>query len=207
MTKYLQNLKATIPGLLLSFALVSASLAWSNPSTFLPPKSNTLAPINSGSIGQIKTGSLFIDALDENNTPYANGLIVGHGNVGIGTTSPGTKLEVAGGAIKATDGLIIETRTSDGNYETGRLWLRTDISFVGPFGASWDIGFRINQGTTQTPDIISVAIEQQGTLSSPLRIAKNNQAYGVILVDEADASASKVKIVLPGGVEKFLKKI
>jgi len=52
------------------------------------------------------------------------------GNVGIGTTSPGTnKLEVQGGPIKATGGLIIETRTSDPSSPvTGRIWLRTDLS-------------------------------------------------------------------------------
>ena len=49
------------------------------------------------------------------------------GNVGIGTTSPGAKLEVQGGSIKATGGLIIETRTSDpASPATGQMWLRTD---------------------------------------------------------------------------------
>jgi hypothetical protein len=51
------------------------------------------------------------------------------GNVGIGTDVPETKLEVVGGAIKATGGLIIETRTDDPAASVdGQLWLRTDIS-------------------------------------------------------------------------------
>jgi len=50
------------------------------------------------------------------------------GNVGIGTTSPGAKLEVQGGPIKATGGLIIETRTTDPTPPaTGQMWLRSDI--------------------------------------------------------------------------------
>jgi len=53
-----------------------------------------------------------------------------NGNVGIGTASPGAKLEVQGGSIRATGGLIIETRTTDPTTTpaTGQTWLRTDIN-------------------------------------------------------------------------------
>jgi len=44
------------------------------------------------------------------------------------TSSPSTALEVQGRPIKATGGLIIETRTSDPpSPVTGQIWLRTDL--------------------------------------------------------------------------------
>jgi len=65
----------------------------------------------------------------DNNKVFSPHLTVANGgNVGIGTASPGAKLEVQGGSIKATGGLIIEERTSDpASPATGQMWLRTDI--------------------------------------------------------------------------------
>lgn len=57
-----------------------------------------------------------------------NTMAVMGGNVGIGTVSPSTRLEVSGGAIKATGGLIIETRTDDpATPANGQMWVRTDL--------------------------------------------------------------------------------
>jgi len=48
------------------------------------------------------------------------------GNVGIGTVTPGARLEVVGGLIKASGGLVIETRTSNPtNPVSGQMWLIT----------------------------------------------------------------------------------
>jgi len=50
----------------------------------------------------------------------------GGGNVGIGPGAPTATLEVFGGPIKATGGLIIETRASDPpSPQTGQIWLIT----------------------------------------------------------------------------------
>ena len=58
------------------------------------------------------------------NTLYVDGVI----GIGTRTITSGSKLEVVGGAIKATGGFILETRTSDPvSPQVGQMWLRTDL--------------------------------------------------------------------------------
>ncbi len=71
--------------------------AWTEPAQ-KPPAGNLEAPINTSNIGQLKQGNLVLNT----NGTWANGLIVANGNVGIGTTNPTQKLDVAGNA-RATD--------------------------------------------------------------------------------------------------------
>ncbi|MBN2138344.1 MAG: hypothetical protein JW720_11100 [Sedimentisphaerales bacterium] len=64
-----------------------------------------------------------------------------------------------------------------------------------------DIGLRIYDGT----EIISIACEPEGTLTSPLRIAKDGVIYGVVLVPPSDPTASKVMIETSSGVKAIMK--
>jgi hypothetical protein len=84
---------------------------------------------NGYSIGRASDDKFFINRDEPLGTGVLRVLTVqADGKVGIGTKNPGTKLEVEGGPIKATGGLIIETRTSDPPSPiTGQIWLRTDI--------------------------------------------------------------------------------
>lgn len=100
---------------LLSLTLVCAAFAWNDPSQN-PPNDNAVPPINISSADQIKTGSISIGggqdywvtkdgdsfALKDDSGNFR--LILGQdGNMGLGTTGPGAKLEVAG-QIKITGG-------------------------------------------------------------------------------------------------------
>ena len=138
---------ATVSGLFLGAFVLSAIAANSwTPATQNPPDGNTDAPINVGVSPQFKTGPLAVGKtsvpatgfdLDVDGLGLFTGLSVSGsgyfsadgtflGKVGIGTNAPTKKLEVVGGPIKATGGLIIETVATDPvNPESGRMWLVT----------------------------------------------------------------------------------
>lgn len=75
--------------------------------------------------GFLLNGQPFPDTSGSRWTESANGAIsYSGGNVGIGTADPGAKLDVQGGPIRATGGLIIETRTTDpASPATGQIWM------------------------------------------------------------------------------------
>ncbi len=81
--------------------------------------------IGYNSISQSESGYGLVIKTDNNNLV----LNPTTGNVGIGTLSPSpnSKLDVVGGPIKASGGLIIETRTAaqgnPANLQNGNMWL------------------------------------------------------------------------------------
>ena len=72
------------------FLLNYLVLAWIEPSQS-PPQGNVPAPLNVGNVGKSKSGGLIL-----NTVGAATGLVVDKGNVGIGITEPGVKLDVNG---------------------------------------------------------------------------------------------------------------
>jgi len=82
-----------ILGIFLATGATYVYATWTSP-TLAPPEGNIAALINTSNTGQAKQGGLIL-----NTGGSANGLIVQFGNVGIGTTSPGAKLEVIGNII------------------------------------------------------------------------------------------------------------
>lgn len=78
----------------------------------------------------------------------------------------------------------------------------SSIIFYGDYAiGSMDIGLRLFDGS-QT---IKIAIEPTGTLTSPLRIAKNGIVYGIALVDISDPRASKMRVKTSSGIKAIMK--
>lgn len=99
-------LSITALGLLIGLSIQFAQGAWNNP-TSSPPNSDIGAPLNTGSIGQTKTGGLIVNCGSGvdcvfNGSSAPNGIIIPNGNVGIGTMTPGAQAEIAnyGGRAK-----------------------------------------------------------------------------------------------------------
>ena len=64
-----------------------------------------------------------------------------------------------------------------------------------------DIGLRVYNGT----QIVAIAAEPAGTLTSALRIAKNGAIYGIVLVDPGDANDSGLRIQTSSGIKGLRK--
>ncbi len=118
--------KSLLPIFAATMLLAGIVYAWSEPTTSPPTQGNISTPLNDGTTGQVKMGGL---ELGYNSFPPPRyGLIVKNGLVAIGTETVSdeskVKLEVQGGAIKATGGFIVETRSSDpASPAVGQMWL------------------------------------------------------------------------------------
>lgn len=122
----LENIRIILIAMCFSLGL-GIAFAWTDPTTVPPPTgTNVPAPINASAAGQVKQGNLIIT----NSAGLANGLIVVNGKVGLGTTGPAAKLEVAG-PIKIANDADVCTSIKAGTIK----W--TGSVFQGCNGTTW----------------------------------------------------------------------
>ncbi|KKT08281.1 MAG: hypothetical protein UV86_C0020G0002 [Candidatus Nomurabacteria bacterium GW2011_GWB1_43_20] len=107
MKNIIQALKVTTLAIILSFG-ISYVYAWTAP-TATPPGGNVSAPINTSATAQYKDGAIGFGGLIRG---YANAIF--DGNVGIGTTAPGSKLEVVGDVISKGTSWTLRTSAIEG---------------------------------------------------------------------------------------------
>ncbi len=99
----------------------------------------------------------------------------------------GGSATVNGGTLK----IFYAENYTAGTYASGRVLVQTYES-----SADIDIGLRLFDGQQN----IAIAAEPSGSLTSPLRIAKNGMVYGLPLVETNSASAAPFFIQMPDSI-------
>ena len=127
----------------LSLILFGASVigAWTGP-TQSPPEGNVAAPINVGSVDQVKDAALGVDGLAVFGSQYIQG------NLGIGVESPTTALDVAGairmrGGGTPGAGKVLVATDGNGTLAWGTISYQ-EVQTSGPHGV-------YNLAASQTP--------------------------------------------------------
>ncbi|MBI2644300.1 MAG: DUF4082 domain-containing protein [Candidatus Wildermuthbacteria bacterium] len=127
-----------------------AFAAWTAPSA-TPPGGNVAPPINIGSDTQSKDGNIAVNVANL----YATGLSVPFGNVGIGTSTPGSKLTVNGDTLVA--GTITAAENLTGAVRVQMAPLRYQLEIYPRGSTAYDttvtgwgsLGFYRSGGTYQ----------------------------------------------------------
>lgn len=163
------------------FAVTFLVVAWTGP-TAAPPSGNLPAPLSAGSGTEYKGGALGIGGLFETDT--STHLAVSGGNVGIGTTSPGARLEVS--SIGA-DGIDISADTET-PANSGRLFFSTGTA--GQSTTLINVGGDLRFSTGGTPG--------SSTGTSRLTI-KSDGSVGIGTITP-DTYSNQAKLVVDGGV-------
>jgi len=110
---------------------------------------------------------------------------------------------IATGWNNVTAVKVVASCTLGGSWASSCGHRTDELKAWGPAPSAYvDCGLRIFDGTAK----VTPACEPLGTLTSPLRIAKNGNTYGVALVDPSDPNALKARIQTRTGT-KALRKI
>ena len=161
-TKTIKNLAFVLGVVITSLSFSCFILAWTEPSVSPPlPSDNVFMPLNESSVFQGKEGNLQIPMIFGSNMDYyiapsAPVSALFAGNVGIGTTSPETKLDVSGSmrllptaepfacatAKKGT--LYFNSGTNKHMMCNGASW----VDYTGPQGAAGPTGATGTTGST-----------------------------------------------------------
>ncbi len=106
-----------------------------------------------------------------------------------------------GESYYSSDGVNFWDITNQSGFENANICIKGLTVPPPPLPPMIDIGLRVYDGT----ETISIACEPEGTLTSPLRIAKNGVTYGIVLVDPSDTNASGIRIQTSSGVKALRK--